>query len=287
VECVSPAKLRAAGTGLLISELSAVATSPTSCAGAHSKKALEAFCVTCKKSICSGCAIDSARCKSHETRPLTWIVSLLRAERDAWVQVDEGRPQQLQSECARVDAAADTAIAAFTSRVREEAAELKLDLQRACEFTRAALRVLSESKRSCWLTWSSRPRRPRAAWRAARQRAVAGHIIISENCGHRVQEQRRHPCAHHRQQRAEIWQFAAGYSGVAFDSDGNLVVADSGNHRVQVVRYRDGAHVRTMGSLRHQHGRGAPRAGCCARTRPSRGPLGPGRQVLGCNSAAP
>jgi hypothetical protein len=99
---------------------------------AHCKKGLEAFCVTCKKSICSGCTIDSARCKSHETRPLATIVSLLRAEHDAWVQVEEGRPQQLQSGCARVDAAADAAIATFTSRVREEAAELKLELQRAC-----------------------------------------------------------------------------------------------------------------------------------------------------------
>ena len=64
----------------------------------HSKKALEAFCVTCKNSICVSCAIDSARCKSHETRPLGTIVSLLRAEHDAWVQVEEGRPQQLQSD---------------------------------------------------------------------------------------------------------------------------------------------------------------------------------------------
>ena len=99
---------------------------------AHSKKALEAFCITCKKSICSGCAIDAARCKSHDTRPLAWILSLLRAENEAWVQVQEGRPQQLQAECERVDAAADAAIAAFTSCIREEAAELKVELQRAC-----------------------------------------------------------------------------------------------------------------------------------------------------------
>jgi DNA-binding beta-propeller fold protein YncE len=42
--------------------------------------------------------------------------------------------------------------------------------------------------------------------------------------------------------------FGYGYSGVAFDSEGNLVVADCGNHRVQVLRYSDGAHVRTIGS---------------------------------------
>jgi len=36
--------------------------------------------------------------------------------------------------------------------------------------------------------------------------------------------------------------------GVAFDSEGNLVVADSCNHRVQVLRYSDGTHLRTIGS---------------------------------------
>jgi tripartite motif-containing protein 71 len=36
--------------------------------------------------------------------------------------------------------------------------------------------------------------------------------------------------------------------GVAFDSEGNLVVADCNNHRVQVLRYSDGTHLRTIGS---------------------------------------
>jgi hypothetical protein len=39
-----------------------------------------------------------------------------------------------------------------------------------------------------------------------------------------------------------------GYGGVAFDSEGNLVVADSFNHRVEVLRYSDGMHIRTIGS---------------------------------------
>jgi DNA-binding beta-propeller fold protein YncE len=36
---------------------------------------------------------------------------------------------------------------------------------------------------------------------------------------------------------------------IAFDEQGNVVVADSGNHRVQVLRYSDGAHLRTIGSI--------------------------------------
>jgi DNA-binding beta-propeller fold protein YncE len=46
-------------------------------------------------------------------------------------------------------------------------------------------------------------------------------------------------------------QFGGGNGsngGVAFDGEGNLVVADCANHRVQVLRYSDGAHVRTIGS---------------------------------------
>ena len=46
-----------------------------------------------------------------------------------------------------------------------------------------------------------------------------------------------------------------GYNGgVAFDSEGNLVVADGDNHRVQVLRYSDGAHVRTIGSKGSDNG---------------------------------
>ena len=43
-------------------------------------------------------------------------------------------------------------------------------------------------------------------------------------------------------------QFRAGPCGIAFDSDGNLVVADCLNHRVQVLSYRGGKHLRTIGS---------------------------------------
>jgi DNA-binding beta-propeller fold protein YncE len=40
-------------------------------------------------------------------------------------------------------------------------------------------------------------------------------------------------------------QYACGF---AFDGEGNLVVSDCGNHRIQVFRYIDGAHLRTIGS---------------------------------------
>jgi hypothetical protein len=36
--------------------------------------------------------------------------------------------------------------------------------------------------------------------------------------------------------------------GVALDGAGHLEVVDSGNHRVQVLNYADGSHVRTIGS---------------------------------------
>ena len=43
-------------------------------------------------------------------------------------------------------------------------------------------------------------------------------------------------------------QLTHPYGGVAFDGDGNLVVSDCDNHRIQVLRYIDGAHLRTIGS---------------------------------------
>jgi len=43
-------------------------------------------------------------------------------------------------------------------------------------------------------------------------------------------------------------QFNRPFGGVAFDVEGNLVVSDRDNHRIQVFRYIDGAHLRTIGS---------------------------------------
>jgi len=42
-------------------------------------------------------------------------------------------------------------------------------------------------------------------------------------------------------------QFNGPSGGVAFDDEGNLVVADGQNHRIQVFCYIDGAHLRTIG----------------------------------------
>ena len=43
-------------------------------------------------------------------------------------------------------------------------------------------------------------------------------------------------------------QFNYPCGGVAFDGEGNLVVCDSENHRIQVLRYSDGTHLRSFGS---------------------------------------
>jgi len=47
---------------------------------------------------------------------------------------------------------------------------------------------------------------------------------------------------------ADNGQFNDPCGGVAFDGEGNLVVSDCNNHRIQVFRYIDGAHLRTIGS---------------------------------------
>ena len=43
-------------------------------------------------------------------------------------------------------------------------------------------------------------------------------------------------------------QLNCPFGGVAFDGEGNLVVADGLNHRIQVFRYIDGTHLRSFGS---------------------------------------
>ncbi len=42
--------------------------------------------------------------------------------------------------------------------------------------------------------------------------------------------------------------FSYPFGGVAFDAEGNLVVSDGSNHRLQVFRCSDGTHLRSMGS---------------------------------------
>jgi len=49
-------------------------------------------------------------------------------------------------------------------------------------------------------------------------------------------------------------QFERPNGGIAFDGEGNLVVADGGNHRIQVLRYTDGALLRTIGSFGARNG---------------------------------
>ena len=47
---------------------------------------------------------------------------------------------------------------------------------------------------------------------------------------------------------ADNGQFDWPCGGVAFDGEGNLVVSDGQNHRIQVFRCINGAHLRTIGS---------------------------------------
>jgi hypothetical protein len=99
---------------------------------ALSKQPLMVFCMTCDKAICVSCALDPARCKSHDTRRLSSIISCVRDAHIAWLQLCAGRPQQLQAEFDRVDAAAEAAIESLTREVRQEQSELTAELQRAC-----------------------------------------------------------------------------------------------------------------------------------------------------------
>ncbi len=67
---------------------------------------------------------------------------------------------------------------------------------------------------------------------------AAGHIVVVEQCNHRVQVLRYSDGTHVR----TFGSFGSGNGqfdrpcrGIAIDSDGRMVVADYGNHRVQVL----------------------------------------------------
>jgi hypothetical protein len=245
---------------------------------AFSKKPLQGFCTTCKKGICIHCAMDPARCKSHDTRPLDAIVCGIRDTHAAWAQVLEGRPQQLQAECDRVDAAGDAAIQA----IREEVAELKLELQRACVgdldgIIREQAQLLadvelaasspdaavagSEASR-CLLTAVTRaPRPPPPGAGGGRFEAAAADAVRLRRLGRVVGGGARAVLG----RAGGVSAAGAGFRRVfgsggsgngqfqypfccALDDEGNLVVSDFGNHRIQVLRYSDGTHLRTIGS---------------------------------------
>ena len=71
-----PAKAKAGGGGGAAAAGAQILKPAAVCA--FSQKPLQAFCVTCRKSICIKCLTDPARCKSHNTRPLDDILSGIR-----------------------------------------------------------------------------------------------------------------------------------------------------------------------------------------------------------------
>jgi len=81
-----------------------------------------------------------------------------------------------------------------------------------------------------------------------------GNLVVADGNNHRVQVLRYSDGTHLRTigSRSRSRGGGAGQfnnpSGVAFDAAGHIVVVDWGNHRVQVLRYSNGAHVRTIGS---------------------------------------
>jgi hypothetical protein len=121
-----PAKAKAGGGGVAVDQI----VKPAAVCE-FSKKPLQGFCITCKRAICINCAMDASRCKPHDTRPLDSMVGSLRATHAAWEKLREGRPERLRAQCDSVAAAANATIDRFTRKVREEEAELVLQLQRS------------------------------------------------------------------------------------------------------------------------------------------------------------
>ncbi len=73
----------------------ALQRSAAACA-THPNEPLRAFCITCKRSICSDCAVDSTICKSHITRSVSSIISQLQTEHAQWQHVLDVLPHNNQ-----------------------------------------------------------------------------------------------------------------------------------------------------------------------------------------------
>ena len=286
----APARAQAAGGG---GAAAPQILKPAALCG-FSKQPLQVFCITCDKAICVSCAIDPARCQSHNMRQLASIVSGVRDVHSAWLQLRDGRPQQLQAEVERVDAAAEAAIESFTREVRQEQAELKAELQRACvgdlegtlqeqaqlladvEIAAASPEAAVAGSEACRCLRTAATRGPQAPGAGAgggRFEAVAGGGGGGGGGGGRG-------CGRvMRLGRIVVSGVAVGGRGggvgcvaavgagflrafgssgagngqfnrpfcVALDHEGNVVVSDFGNHRIQVLRYSDGQHLRTIG----------------------------------------
>ena len=284
----APAKAQAAGGG---SPAAFQISKPAAMCGV-SKQPLMIFCITYDKAICVSCAIDPARCKSHDTRQLASIVSCVRDAHAAWLQLRDGRPQQLHAEIERVDAAAEAAIQA----IREEAEELKVELQRACvgelegrleeqaqlladvEIAAASPEAAVAGSEACRCLRTAVTRGPRApdeGCGGGRFEAVAaaaaggGGGCGGGASGARVRRLGRivvkgFAAAVRPRAVGAVAAVGAGFQRAfsskgagngqfnrpfcaAFDHEGNVAVSDLDNHRIQVMRYSDGQHLRTIG----------------------------------------
>jgi hypothetical protein len=118
-------------SSLLTPEVSPPSVSVTSssrpvgpCCATHDNKPLRAFCLTCDKSICDECAANTSLCQSHDTRLLSAVIRSAYDERDAWRQVRNERPFELQKQMDKIRAAAEESIASHTAWIRQEESRL-------------------------------------------------------------------------------------------------------------------------------------------------------------------
>ena len=116
----------AAGGGAAVAPL---LQKPQVTCAAHPKEQLRVFCRDCCHGICVLCAVDTKRCKAHETEALDTLLEELKVDREGWTQAQEECDQGAQQLCADIQSdgdakkqAIDAEVAALQQQVRSAAA---------------------------------------------------------------------------------------------------------------------------------------------------------------------
>ena len=101
---------------------------------AHPKEQLRVFCRDCGHGVCVLCAVDSKRCKSHNTEALDSMMQQLTADRQGWASAQEECRRGAEQVCAAIQADTDNKKFAYAECIDSQAVALQQQVRAAAAF---------------------------------------------------------------------------------------------------------------------------------------------------------